>query len=87
MRIRNVCLLLATLGVTGTVWSVDRMQMHAYAVAAPTLRSHHTPGRLCNVVDQRVAQNCMPARPPRVCLLAAEKCAGAERPSLIPAGS
>jgi hypothetical protein len=86
MSIRNVCLLLATLGVTGTVWSLDRAQTHTY-LGRPSLRSHHTPGRLCNVVDQRAAHNCVRAQPPRVCLLGAEKCAGAGRPSLIPAGS
>ena len=85
MSIRNVCLLLAALGVTGTVWSVDRVQPHAHV--APTLRSHHTPGRLCDIADRRAARSCVPAQPPRVCLLGAERCAGAERPSLIPAGS
>jgi hypothetical protein len=85
MSIRNVCLLLAALGVTGTVWSVERVQTHA--LVAPTLRSHHTPGRLCDVADRRAARNCAPAQPPRVCLLGAAKCAGAQTPSLIPAGS
>jgi hypothetical protein len=87
MRMRNVCLFLAALGVTGTVWSVDRVQTHAYIDPAPTLRSHHARGRLCDIVDRRAAQTCVPAQPPRVCLLGAEKCTGAERPSLIPAGS
>jgi hypothetical protein len=78
-RTLGVCLLvLATLGVTGTVWSAHRPQ---------TGPSHPPPGRLCNVADERAAQSCTPPQRPHLCLLVDGKCAGVRKPSLIPAGS
>jgi hypothetical protein len=55
-------------------------------VRGAAIRFHAPPGRLCDVVDQRAAQNCAPPQQPRICLLGADNCAGARRPTLIPAG-